>query len=388
MTGDLDMTLNKIKNIPAPTTSNDLATKYYVDSKVALGGVHGDLDMNNFKIENLNSPIGDKDAVNKKYLNNELIKTHLIPSHRENAFKYLLDQDESSTERNIIVNGIVDFNGSPHKHKKAYSIDLVYTSGTQNYDSQIGINIFTLPVGKYTIIMEYFWPEEGGISLSCESSTAVLKKQTFKKISNYTKILVQFIQRSNDTPDYLYFNIRGSASTSTNPQGYLVFYGLTGLVDLLPPEIYDKALESSMFELENGTIKMNMDLDMNGYSLEGVSVNSPFFIQGWYESTKDSHGIYLNPVNEFQIIPFDCVLNKIVCYFGVVPVMNLTIDVTLVGSFYQAFTFSTVTGKVEIDTNVSINKNDLMKIRFPFIKENTSLSLIDKVVFAFYFTPR
>ena len=112
-------------------------------------------------------------------MNNELIKTHLIPSHRENAFKYLLDQDESSSERNIIVNGIVDFNGSPHKNRKAYSIDLVLTPGTHNYDSQIGINIFSLPVEKYTIIMEYFWPENNAISLSCERSTAVIKRQTF-----------------------------------------------------------------------------------------------------------------------------------------------------------------------------------------------------------------
>ena len=215
----------------------------------------------------------------------------------------------------------------------------------------------------------------------------LLKDRLFKKKFSYTKLLVQFIQRSKDTPDYLYFNIRGSASTDSNPQGYLVFYGLKGLLDLLPPEIYDRALESSMFEFENGKMKMNMDLDMNVNSLEGVSVNSPFSIQGWYEKAKDSHGIYFNPVNEFQIVPFDCVLNKIVCYFGVVPVMNLTIDVILVGSFYQAFSFRTVTGKVEIDTNVSINKNDLMKIRFP-ISMNTKLSLADKVVFAFYFTPR
>ena len=102
----------------------------------------------------------------------------------------MLDQDESSSERNIIVNGIVDFNGSPHKNKKAYSVDLVYTPGTHNYDSQIGINIFSLPVEKYTIIMEYFWPEKGGITLSCESSTAVLKRRTFKHFSSYTKILV------------------------------------------------------------------------------------------------------------------------------------------------------------------------------------------------------
>ena len=118
MGGDLDMVLqHKIINLPPPSTSNEPATKNYVDSKVAVGGVHSDLDVNNFKIKNLDSPIGDKDAVNKKYLNNELIKTHLIPSHKENAFKYLLDADESSSERNIIVNGIVDFNGSPHKNK-------------------------------------------------------------------------------------------------------------------------------------------------------------------------------------------------------------------------------------------------------------------------------
>ena len=104
--------------------------------------------MNNFQIKNLDPPTEDQDAVNKKYLQNELLNSHLIPSHKENAFKYLLDQDESSSERNIIVNGIVDFNGSPHKNKKAYNIDLVYTQGTQNYDSQIGINIFSLPVGQ------------------------------------------------------------------------------------------------------------------------------------------------------------------------------------------------------------------------------------------------
>ena len=104
-----------------------------------------------------------------------------------------------------------------------------------------------------------------------------LKNKLKKKNISYTKILVQFVQRSKDTPDYLYFNIRGSASTSTNPQGYLVFYGLKGLVDLLPPEIYDRALETSMFELENGKMKMNMDLDLNNHS-----INAPFFIKVYF----------------------------------------------------------------------------------------------------------
>ena len=146
MGGDLDLAGHKITNLPTPSTSNEPATKNYVDSKVAVGGVHSDLDMNNFQIKNLDSPTEDQDAVNKKYFDEQLLKSHLIPSHIENAFKYLLDQDESSSERNIIVNGIVDFNGSPHKNKKACSIDLVYTQGTQNYNSKIGINLFPLPI--------------------------------------------------------------------------------------------------------------------------------------------------------------------------------------------------------------------------------------------------
>ena len=109
------------------------------------------------------------------------------------------------------------------KIKNAYSIDLVYTTGTQNYDSKIGINIFTLPVGKYTIIMEYYFPEDTGISLTCKARTAVINKQTLINFPAYKKLLVQFEQTSKDTPDYLYFFIRGSASNSTNPEGYLVF---------------------------------------------------------------------------------------------------------------------------------------------------------------------
>ena len=123
------------------------------------------------------------------------MKSHLIPSHRENAFKYLLDQDESSSERNIIVNGIVDFNGSPHKNKKAYSIDLVYTQGTQIYNSKIGINLFPLPIGKYTIIMEYYFPEDTNISFAARSTTAVINKQTTTNFTDYKKILCNLINR-------------------------------------------------------------------------------------------------------------------------------------------------------------------------------------------------
>ena len=55
-------------------------------------------------------------------------------------------------------------------------------------------------------------------------------------------------------------------------------------MDSLPPQIYDTALESSMFEFDNGKMKMNTDLDMNGYSV--INARQEYFqIKGYYKSS-------------------------------------------------------------------------------------------------------
>ena len=297
MTGVLNMNGNKINNVGTPYT-------YENDAAVNVGFFNTELNASN-------SSVYTQITNNyKQYVNEELLKSHLVSSHIENAFKYLSDQDESSSERNIIVNGIQDFNRSPHKNKKAYDIDLIYTSGTQNYDSKIGINLYPLPVGKFTIIMEYYFPEDINISLLAEASTAIINKQTITNFSSYKKQLVQINQQTKDTPDYLFFTIKGSGTTATNPEGYLVFYGVKEWVDSVPPKIYDHALETGMFEYDGGKMKMNMDLDLNGNS-----INAPFFITGYYKKSKSLNQIFLNDVSSYQIIPFDCVLNEIVCHF-------------------------------------------------------------------------
>ena len=55
---------------------------------------------------------------------------------------------------------------------------------------------------------------------------------------------------------------------------------------------------------------METDIDMDGYS-----INAPFFITGYNKKSKSSNRIFLNDVSTYQIIPFDCILNEIVCYF-------------------------------------------------------------------------
>ena len=282
MTDNLDMGDHSIQKVGEPVNSDDVATKNYVDGEIGYIStpflkkdgsrtMTGNLNMNDHKIVSLKDPLDDKDAINKKYFEDKLLLSHLIPSHHENAFKYLLNRDESSSERNITVNGIDDFNGSPHKNKKAYDVDMIYTTGTQNYDSLIGINIYPLPPGKFTIIMEYYYPENINIAVLCQASSAVINKQISKTFNGYIKLLVQFEDQTKQTPDYLYFNIRGSGTTSTNPEGYLVFYGMKEWYDNVYPAIYDHALESSMFEYDNGNMKMNTVLDMNNKKITNLS---------------------------------------------------------------------------------------------------------------------
>ena len=258
MTGVLNMNGNKIKNVGTPYT-------YENDAAVNVGFFNTELNASN---SNVHTQITNAYT---QYVDEELLKSHLVSSHIENAFNYLSDQDESSSERNIIVNGIQDFNGSPHKNKKAYDIDLIYTSGTQNYDSKIGINLYPLPVGKFTIIMEYYFPEDINISLLAEASTAIINKQTITNFLSYKKQLVQINQQTKDTPDYLFFTIRGSGTTATNPEGYLVFYGVKEWVDTVPSEIYDHVLETGMFEYDNGNMKLYHDIDMDNHRIKNIS---------------------------------------------------------------------------------------------------------------------
>ena len=313
--GSLSMNQNDLFEIPAPKYESSAANKQYVDGEIGKiasvdttqfikkdGSVPmaADLDMNGNKIKNVGTPFTYENdaAVNvsffntelnasnshvytqitnnyKQYIDEKLLKSHLLSSKVENAFKYLSEVDESATISNIYIHGVVDYNGSPHKNKKAYDIDMVYSLGVQNYTSKLGINLFPLAnVGKYTLIMEYYFSSDNtNIVIIAESTkTTLIKKSTTFDGPNYKKYLVQFDFPSKaNPPHFLYFTISGSGTTSTNPEGYLVFYGVKGWDDTVPPELYDHALETGMFEYDNGNMKMYHDIDMNNNRIKNIA---------------------------------------------------------------------------------------------------------------------
>ena len=285
MTGVLNMGGNQIIRLKEPVSSSDASTKGYTDRKIdniqkidttsfikkdGLVPMAADLDMGTHKIKNVKLPTIDTDVATKGYLDNTLAKSHLTSSHKSNEFKYLNDPNETSSEYNITVDAFTDFNESPHKNKKAFEITLQKDAGTNNYRSRMGFNLYPLPLGTYTIIFEYYFPENTNIQLSCQSTTAYVHKQVQKNFTNYSKLLVQINNNSKITPDYLFFTIHGTAVVS-NPEGYIIVYGVKDWSDSVDPNIYDDEFYVQMFEYKNGDMQMQTDIDMNSHRIKNIA---------------------------------------------------------------------------------------------------------------------
>ena len=63
---------------------------------------------------------------------------------------------------------------------------------SKRYNSKIGVNLYPLPIGNYTLVMEYFFPENISISLVAQATKVIISKQTRANFPEYKQITVQF----------------------------------------------------------------------------------------------------------------------------------------------------------------------------------------------------
>ena len=336
----IDMGGFAIENLPALTANDHAANKSYVDSKIPpavdtsqflkLDGTKdmtGNLGMGGNKIKNVGTPSTNSDATNVSYVKNavnvsetniitaltdrfhqKIKESHISSStNKKDVFRYLMeDADQSSSEHDIIVDGIVDFSGSPHEvNKKAYSLKL--GKGAQNeYSSRIGFNMVKLPEGEYTWAIEFFPPSMTNVSVDVVSTSLNIKQPATELFPNYSRSIVHLHKWSITPPEFIYIDLKcqGTASSGVQGTGYLIVYGIKGSQNDVDSAVYD-----TVFAVENGKMVMRTDLDMNRYK-----INSPFFMTGFYDIGKHKSSVYFNGGIPFQIIPFDCHLTGISSY--------------------------------------------------------------------------
>ena len=284
MTGNLDMGDHSIQKVGEPVNSDDVATKNYVNAEIGhistpflkLDGTRamtGVLNMNTHKISNVVNPEFDTDVVNKQYLENKLIQSHLQPSGPSNIFHFLMnDTSKFSSIREIIIGSFSDVEKVAHRlNKKALSILLQNDLQTVSYSARLGLDMRSLSVGDYTLVMEFYWPEKFNIYTYADSTpTNIVDEQYIKNFSNYQKLYLQFTKKNTNSPNNLIMEIRGELSTSNQQTGYLIFYGIKGTHYSITNDFYDQYIMSDIF-IYNGNMKMQTKIDMNNNKIIKLS---------------------------------------------------------------------------------------------------------------------
>ena len=284
MTGNLDMDDHSIQKVIDPVNSDDVATKNYVDAEIGyistpflkLDGTRamtGILNMNTHKISNVVNPEFDTDVVNKQYLENKLIESHLQPSGPSNIFHFLMnDTSKFSSIREIIIGSFSDVEKVAHRlNKKALSILLQNDLQTVSYSARLGLDMTSLSVGDYTLVMEFYWPEKFNIYTYADSTpTNIVDEQNIKNFSNYQKLYLQFTKKNTNSPNNLIMEIRGELSTSNQQTGYLIFYGTKGTHYSITNDFYDQYIMSDIF-IYNENMKMQTKIDMNNNKIIKLS---------------------------------------------------------------------------------------------------------------------
>ena len=320
--GPLSMNRNDLTGIPdAPKFGYSAVNKNYVDGEISkipgtdtspflkIDGsraMTGILNMNTHKISNVVNPEFDTDVVNKQYLENKLIESHLQPSGPSNIFHFLMnDTSKFSSIREIIIGSFSDVEKVAHRlNKKALSILLQNDLQTVSYSARLGLDMTSLSVGDYTLVMEFYWPEKFNIYTYADSTpTNIVDEQNIKNFSNYQKLYLQFTKKNTNSPNNLIMEIRGELSSSNQQTGYLIFYGAKGTHYSITNDFYDQYIMSDIF-IYNENMKMQTKIDMNNNKIIKLSNGTDAddaVNKGQLDSVNINLETFKNQINTFKI---------------------------------------------------------------------------------------
>ena len=328
---DIDMKNKSIINLDLPSNQRDAACVEFVNYRIddmtqkkflkvdGTNNMTGNLNLNNNKI--INYYRDSKSAVNVDFMQDEITNVRDLVTQKihesqiinlgqkRDAFRYLMeDTDESSSENNIEVLGIVDFPNSPHQiNKKAYQLKLLFEKGSPNqYRSRLGFNLYKLPVGYYTLVVEWFPPEMNELSVTPQATTISISNYATKTFETYTKTVINFHRWGSSPPQHLYLDLHGTVS---NPSfltiGHLIVYGVKETISNVDPSVYDTA-----FVIENGKMVMETDLSLNGHNLSG----SVHRINGFHDKKNGNGDFSLNGFKKIIMNKSNVLLKaKIIC---------------------------------------------------------------------------
>ena len=393
MQGNLDMNNNGIKNLKDPVNNQDAGTKKWINTQLNTkagltytntqlakkldlsgGNMTGNINLtNSHKIINSPNPTSDTDLVTKKYMETHVSKSHVSSSNRSNAFKYVMDipANHLTDEDDVEFGNLVTLKSSPHTiNKNVVDTKLLFDAGDGYYSSRIGINLYVLPSGSYTLAFELIWSgddvDRDSLSLNGISAVETIHNVSNKVFDNYSRLIVQFSKYQNIDPNHLYVDIVIKMKTGRlyppKLQTYMVCYGIKGLQSDVSPSVYD-----AIWGIDNGKITFNDMIGMNNKDIIGVNkiTTINLDVNGQIDmKNKDITGVNKITTADLDVhSQIDMKGNKII---GV----------------GDGTSNNDAVNKIQLDAEVSIVNNKIIQIRNEI---NTILTSLTKLKY-YYFT--
>ncbi|KAL9987991.1 hypothetical protein ACROYT_G002382 [Oculina patagonica] len=271
------------------------ASKVYVDStfltkSVGNGlaqslqnrlNIHGsnmmqaNLHMGGYNITHLKNPTNDTDAVNKKYMLDYVGESHITSVGQENTFAHIMTDsiNQLSEEDDIELGSLIDHPNLYHKiNTKVVDSKLVLDSNKGYYSSRLGINVYSLPINRYTMVFELFFPAEidhDSLDIDIVSSIDNIDKSTTRVYDGYSRTIAQINKYQQHPNNYLYVDIvlkmKSGNAYVPKLQTYIVIYGIKGYQSNVDPRIYDQ-----LYYVENDRIAFNASIDMKTKAIYGI----------------------------------------------------------------------------------------------------------------------
>ena len=317
VTGNLNMSLNKIIDCGQPTGTRDVTNKAYVDSEVGKkpdtnqvilrdgsNTMTSVLDMNNQRIINLGNATHNQDAItlkqvndgiatvstdNNKYTDQQIAKSHISThTNRKNVLSYAMDDGEFTEDAGIQDVNLIDFDDMPHKmNKKAFSMKVRRTTdGSNEYKGRFDFNLFKMyrddKSDKYTVCIETYFQKSPFYGYEFESTLLGFEKLNMNidsgttiKVNSEYKYLRTILNLSPDgnSPSIqrrLYVNFKSNFDNNSPNllPVFVLIYGIKGEAKSdLDMTIYDY---EKAYEVANNQFQLHVPIDMNNNKITNL----------------------------------------------------------------------------------------------------------------------
>ena len=261
------------------------------------------IDMGNNFITNVKEPgpSNSNYATTVNFVNKTIddrLKHSVQSADTSNAFQYVMDDPAGQFYDEDDIKGIKKTDKDFHKsNKETYEMQLLLDSRGY-YSSRLGVNMYILPNGEYSLVYELYYPnsiDSSTVQISAISAVETVSKVTTNVFNNHTRSISHLHKYNNVAPNRLMIDMvlknKAGISYANELTIFVIVYGVSGYVNNVHTSVWDR-----LFEVTNNSIKFEAAIDMNGHNIDMKNG----LIKGLEDGNENNDSVNVKQLNEME----------------------------------------------------------------------------------------